>query len=222
MFMNKYMTLLCTSLFFMIHSASAQNKNTGNIFKFEDKRFFGSLNVGAVLSQVDGDGFGGYNKIGLSAGPSVMVQVHKNWVVQFGLNYTQKGSRNGNVVGSDLGQYIEKYKLNTHYIDVPIVLNYVFKETYLFGAGLAYSAFISSKEEKYGLNGAYPYDPQEHKFNRHSAEALFNFGAMANKNLMLFLRYHYSVTPIRYYQYNSTGNRNQVNNYFTLGMSYVF
>lgn len=214
--------LLVVGLFTFAPKVWSQGKNTGNIFQFEDKKFFASLGAGAVFSQVDGDGFGGYHKIGLAAGPSVMVQVHKNWVVQFGLSYTQKGSRNGKAVGSDLGQYIQKYKLNTHYLDAPLTLNYVYKSTYLFGAGLAYSAYISSKEEIHGINGSRVYDPEEFKFKRHSAEFVLNAAAMANKNLMLYLRYQYSFLPIRSYQFNATGLRDQVNNYFTIGMAYVF
>lgn len=202
--------------------AVAQGKNTGNIFKYEDKRFFGSLGFAGVASQVDGDMYGGYRKLGLSAGPSVLVQFHKNWVLQTGVWYTQKGSRDGRITGSDLGTAIEKYKLNLHYVDVPVMVHYVFKETYLLGAGLAYSAYFSSKESSETMNGIRVYDAQEFKFNRSSAELLISASAMANKNLMLYLRHHLSLTVIRDFRYAATGVGNQFNRYFTFGFAYLF
>lgn len=200
----------------------AQGKNTGNIFRYEDKRFFGSIGFAGVASQVDGDMYGGYRKLGLTAGPSVLVQFHRNWVLQTGVWYTQKGSRDGRLTGSDLGTTIEKYKLNLHYIDVPVIVNYVFKETYLFGAGLAYNAYFSSKEVSETMNGTRIYDPGEFRFNRHSAELVLNAAAMANKNLMLYLRHHISITAIRDYRYTATGTGNQFNRYFTFGFAYLF
>ncbi len=204
------------------NSALAQGKNTGNIFKNEDKKFFGSINVGGVASQVDGDDFGGYNKLGLTAGPSVLVQLNNNWVMQVGLFYTQKGSRNGKANDSDLGLSIDRYKLNLHFFDVPVMFNYVVKQTYLFGVGATYNAYISSKESMETFAFVREYDPQEFKFRRHSAELVFNAAAMANKNLMLYMRYHYGVLPIRLHVDAATGRSNQINNYFTFGVAYLF
>lgn len=219
--LQKVLYIILVSVF-LFGNVQAQGGQTGKIFNFEDKRFFASIHVGGNFSQVDGDTYGGYHKLGLVAGPSVLVQMNKNWVLQVGLQYSQKGSRNGSARGSDLGSYIEKYKLNLHTADLPIMLNYVHNEMFLFGAGLAYSAYFSSTEEIHSYNGVRVFDAQEFKFNRHSAEAIFNAAAMANKNLMFYIRYQYSITPIRNYQFNATGLRNQVNNYFTIGMAYLF
>lgn len=200
----------------------AQNKNTGNIFNNEDKKFFGSLKVGMVASQVDGDNFAGFNKIGLTIGPSVFVQLNEKLLLNVDILYTQKGSRVGAQSGSDLGTYIERYKLNINSIDLPFVLNYVHKSTYIFGAGLAYSAFVSSKESLEGLYSTQTYSSDVYKFNRHSVEAIFQVAAMANKNLMLGIRYQYGLSPIRSYQYIPFGSGNQFNNYFSFSASYVF
>lgn len=217
--------LFITFLTFCLGSSdivTAQGKNTGNIFKYEDKRFFGSLGFAGVASQVDGDMYGGYRKLGLTAGPSVLIQFHKNWVFQTGVWYTQKGSRDGRITGSDLGTAIEKYKLNLHYVDVPVIVNYVFKETYLLGAGLSYNAYFSSKESSETMNGVRIYDPEAFKFNRHSAEVIVSVAAMANKNLMLYMRHHLSLTPVRDFRNAATGVGNQFNRYFTFGFAYLF
>lgn len=212
-----YLVCQCSILF-----VSAQSKNTGNIFKNEDKKFFGSLKVGMVASQVDGDDFAGFNKVGLTVGPSVFLQFNEKWVLNVDMMYTQKGSRVGASAGSDLGTYIERYKLNINSLDVPFVLNYVHNSTYLFGAGLSYSAFISSKESLEQLYSTQTYSSDIYKFNRHSVEAVFQVAAMANKNLMLGLRYQYGLSPIRDYRYIPFGRGNQFNNYFSFSASYVF
>lgn len=203
-------------------SIKTQAQNTGNIFTNEEKKFFGSLKVGMVTSQVDGDGFGGFRKVGLTVGPSVFVQLNENWVMNIDLLYTQKGSRDGKQAGSDLGTYIDRYKLNINSIDLPLVFNYVHKSTYLFGAGLSYSAFISSKETVESLYYTQDYNSSEYKFNRHSVEAVFQVAAMANKHLMLGIRYQYGLSPIRSMQYIPFGTGNQFNNYFSFSASYVF
>lgn len=208
--------LICT------HSVYAQSKYTGNIFDYGKKRFYGSIGFAGVASQVDGDAFGGFNKLGMAAGPSVYAQLHKNWVLMMGIWYTQKGSRNGKATGSDLGTYIEKYKLNLHYFDVPVLINYVYKEGYLFGAGLSYNAFFRAQEEIISYTGTTVYDDPRYKFNRHSVEFVCNAAAMANKNLMLFMRYHYGLSSIRSYRNTVTGVGNQFNNYFTFGLEYLF
>jgi len=200
----------------------SQAQNTGNIFTNEDKKFFGSLKVGMVTSQVDGDGFGGFRKVGLTVGPSVFVQLNENWVMNVDLLYTQKGSRDGKQAGSDLGTYIARYKLNINSVDLPLVFNYVHNATYLFGAGLSYSAFISSKESAEELYSKKTYSSEIYKFNRHSVEAVFQVAAMANKNLMLGIRYQYGLSPIRNFQYIPFGTGNQFNNYFAFSASYVF
>jgi hypothetical protein len=204
------------------HAAWSQGKNTGNIFQFEEKRFFGSIGFAGVASQVDGDHYGGYKKLGLATGGEVFVQFHKDWVLQTGIWYTQKGSKDNKVTGTGLGSAMEKYKLNLHYFDVPVIINYVYKETYLLGAGASYNAFFRSKETQESINGIMVYEPEKYKFNRHSAEFLLSAAAMANKNLMLYMRYHYSLTPIRDYSFIATGSGNQLNNYFTFGFSILF
>ena len=50
--------------------------------------------VGLVTSQVGGDGYSGFNKLGLTFGGYVRYQLSDNWSTQFEIAYVQKGSRN--------------------------------------------------------------------------------------------------------------------------------
>jgi hypothetical protein len=202
-------------------SGFSQSKNTGNIYNFEEKRFFGSIEANGVASQVDGDFYGGYNKVGLSAGAKVAIQFQPLWLMEMGLFYTQKGSRIGKETTTDLGMTIDKYKLNINCVDVPFSINYIYQQTYYFGLGLSYNAFLGAKESMENYNGTITYEGPEYKFNRHGAEWFLNVVAMANKNLKFQIQYHYSILPIRMPKYAPSGSA-QFNNYFTFGMAYVF
>ena len=54
--------------------------------------FFGGVSAGLNVSQVDGDGFSGYNKAGLYAGFFVNTMIREKMGAQFEIRYSEKGS----------------------------------------------------------------------------------------------------------------------------------
>ena len=57
------------------------------------QRFHGGPMTGLVVSQVDGDNLGGYNKPGIRAGGWVNTQISDLTTLQLELQYIQKGSK---------------------------------------------------------------------------------------------------------------------------------
>ncbi len=191
----------------------------------EDKQFAGGIFLGANLSQVDGDNRGGYNKVGLRSGAVVYYKFGENpWIAQFELVYSQKGSFDNTIQGSNVGNFIEKYRLNVNYFQVPLIINYFYNNKYLLGIGGAYNALINSKEIIHSINGTGNFDPSVFRFERHTFDVVFN-GAIHFKNNYIFsVRYEKGVVPMRLFQNTVQGlaGGDQYNNTLTVGLTYMF
>lgn len=74
----------------------------------------GGGSLGLVMSQIDGDGFGGYDKIGWQVGGFAWYDFNEQWALQPELLVTNRGSRNGPTYS----------RLSTTYIDVPVMVNF--------------------------------------------------------------------------------------------------
>jgi hypothetical protein len=74
----------------------------------------GGAVAGLVLSQIDGDGFGGYDKIGWQVGGFAWYDLNEIWAIQPELLVTNRGSRDG----------VNYRRLSTTYIDVPVMVNF--------------------------------------------------------------------------------------------------
>ncbi len=96
-------------------------------YLFSYKLFEGRLLLGANFSQLDGDTYAGYHKVGLNTGAEVYVHFNQAFGTSFELFYSQKGVRGGTVKESyTLGTYIDKYYLNFNYAQaVAAALQYV-------------------------------------------------------------------------------------------------
>ena len=82
--------------------------------------FDAGVSFGIVGSQVDGDSYGGYNKLGFAANLWVSRSISKKWNATFGIGYIQKGSVKPKNISKNDYSY---YKMALQYIEVPIVFN---------------------------------------------------------------------------------------------------
>lgn len=111
------------------------------------QQFQGGLMAGIVGSQVAGDLYSGYNKVGVMGGGYVALLIDKKFTLQLEMEYIQKGSRHN--YNPDLPADIT-YKLNLNYIELPLLLRYRVTDKIEIEAGLAMAALVSHKETQDG------------------------------------------------------------------------
>lgn len=181
--------------------------NTTNAFSQE---FNAGIYVGGVASQLDGDTYMGYDKAGLITGAYVNRSFKKQWAWQFGLRYTQKGSKR---VNDKLGIY---YKSQMHYMEIPLTIRYQHFKKVDLEAGLALGYLIKAMEDKggYGLAEADP------PFNKFELASIVGINYHFNDKISVGAHLSYSITAVRPYSsgYEAFMDKGQHNNilYFTL------
>ncbi len=125
--MAKYILIIC-----MLAAGSAYGQNIK-----------ASLLLGFNASQVDGDTYAGYHKVGLNTGVSALVPISKRFSWNIELLYNQKGSRK--FANPKDGDNVS-YKLVLDYADVPLLFNYHDKDKISFGLGVSMGALVRFKE----------------------------------------------------------------------------
>lgn len=83
--------------------------------------FGATLIAGTTFSQVDGDRFGGYNKMGLTGGVEVNRAINEQWTGSFQILYIDKGSRR-KITEEDLLREI--FILKFSYLEMPLLATY--------------------------------------------------------------------------------------------------
>ena len=83
--------------------------------------FNAGLKAGIVGSQVDGDKFAGYDKLGLDAGIFVNYQLSMRTALQLEMEYIQKGS--SHTPNVEKGDY-DEYKMRVDYFQMPVLFQY--------------------------------------------------------------------------------------------------
>ncbi len=158
----------------------------------EEVRQFGSFTAGVKLglctSQIAGDNYGGYNKVGPTGGVLIFTPLGDKTDIQMEINYCNRGSRDP--ADPDKGK-LDSYRINLHYIDIPLLVKFKTWK-FQFETGLTNGIFISSTEEdEFGTVTNSIFD-----FNTY--ELAFNLGANLplTKNWIFNARYHRSIIPI--------------------------
>jgi hypothetical protein len=92
--------------------------------------FKAGISAGLSTSQVGGDGYGGFNKAGLTGGVFINTSLNEKMDGQFELEYVQKGSRkNPDTEKGDT----EFFLLRLDYVQIPMLLKYYHKNFFLEG-----------------------------------------------------------------------------------------
>lgn len=175
--------------------------------------FEGGAVAGLSASQVDGDTYWGFNKLGLLGGGWVRRMFTYNLASQLEVRYIMKGAYEADNVNN-----IVYYKLVLHYVDVPVLINYHYRERVLFELGLSPEFLVYNREDdQYGQT---PEDaPAFHLFNM---SAIGGIGYVFLQRFTANVRYNYSVFPIREHASGQIYllNRGQYNNVLTFSIYY--
>lgn len=173
--------------------------------------FGGGFLAGASLSQLDGDSWGGYHKIGITAGAYTFTQLNKYVKAQFELRYTEKGSKSNSKDPSIF------YQSRLNYIEAPLLLKYSFLQKFNADIGLAAGYLVKGTEDDgYGeLEADPPFKPYELSF-------LVGVHYEILEKLHFNIRFNYSVLPVGDHPGGQTWlfNRGQYNNVLTFTVYY--
>lgn len=179
--MRIYKTILLFLLSFFCLSLSAQVFKTGLI-------------AGLSGSQIEGDGYSGYKKLGFIAGGFTNIDLSEKWSTQFEIYFINKGSFKA--AHPDKGDY-KKFSLNINYIEIPLALRYKHNR-FMLEAGLYLSKFLSYKfEDEFG--------ERKDAFTQYPIKS-FDFGGFVGINYSLYerlifnLRSKNSLVPFRDFQ----------------------
>ena len=173
--------IFCVTAFFLLMLLIASSS-------IEAQRFNAGLMLGGVTSQVDGDTYDGYHKWGYLGGGYVLLRISPHSSFQMELEYIQKGSKRNDtsVSGGDT------YLLRLHYIEIPVLYQYTFKNRFYFEAGPAADISIGSLELR---NEAVP--PETVPLRPVTFTGIFGFGAYLTNHLRINVRSNYSLNSIR-------------------------
>jgi len=101
------------------------------------QQFYGGIKGGLTFSQIDNDGFGGPNKIGLTAAVFTGRELSPGLAWQLEVKYVQRGMYDPPAFSGD-----DYYFTTYHYIEFPVSVNYTIKEKYMPEIGLSPDIFL--------------------------------------------------------------------------------
>lgn len=221
---------LCAVLMCCLYGAEAtyaQRDVFGNdVSGGEEKVFEGAAILGANITQVDGDTYAGFHKIGFNTGGMVYIHFNRKWGISMEMLYVQKGSRGGDLKDSyTVGTYIDKYYLNLNYVEVPLLLHMRLGPID-YEAGASYARLISSKEWAYADIPTY-FDPVLCRFNTDDYNMIAGATARLSKHWFGGVRFQYSIVQIRPWdrilpRYSNGGYTGQYNDVVCFRMGYFF
>jgi len=162
---------------------------------------------GAVFSQLDGDHYAGYYKLGLNSGIYVNRFVNKDLAVQLGLRYMQKGSKKESY-----------YKCSLQYAELPLTLRYFYFDKIDIEAGFSFGYLIKQYEE---LEGYEIIDAPS--FNKFDWSGILGINYKISDKLSLGAQLNYSLKYVRPLNTNYTYmKKGQFNNVVTFYLAYQF
>ena len=151
--------------------------------------FNGLLRAGIVSSQIYGDNFGGYNKLGFTAGIGTYTKLSNRFTLQLEINYAMRGSRERSTKANPIPFPI---RLEPHYLDVPILLKTDISFFELeFGIT---NGFLLFHKEWVG-NSKTPNNQHNWSFNRYELAGNIGINTSITPKWILNARFHYSLIP---------------------------
>lgn len=168
---------------------------------------------GITASQVQGDAYSGFNKLGGTAGLFLNNHIDRNIYWQVEIKYVSRGVYKG---PSDNDQTL--YKSSYHYVEIPLSVHYLVNEKFLVEVGTSPEVLVGAAF--WDENGLL--SPDRYPENRRFGLSVFaGVGYWFNKRLMAGLRYTNSAIPFRDPQeWNNPQYRGYFHNVMSLSLAY--
>ena len=222
------------SIFLLSGTAAAQDNSTETPAK-KDNTYVPSMHIrgGAIFginaTQIDGDNYAGYHKVGLNFGFYGQIPVSKNFFVSTEILYSQKGSKSPTYVGLPL-----EYQINLQYAEIPVLLHFQDKKAFSVGAGFAYSRLLK-EQEWFKQNPNPPIEICQGKplntslldlhfvcLKRSDYTVVAEGNYLPLKNLAINVRFAYSLAPFGYRGSSHFINRGMYTNMLSFRAMYIF
>lgn len=183
------------------------------------QNFDGGILVGLSATQVDGDGYGGYNRAGLTTGVWVGRELTAELAIRTELKFLQKGSYRQ--LKDDLGGVMGFYNLRLNYIEMPFLIEYRFRENIKPFAGLSIGFLWKAKESN--IDGSYP-EEDIAQFRNMEVAGTAGVEYLISKHFSLCASISYSAAPVRPHNGNISYrlNQGQYNNVLQFYLKYQF
>jgi len=186
----------------MTVSMSGQQFNAG---------FFGGINI----SQVSGDSYSGFNKLGFNGGIFVSRLIDQNFYWQAEIKYSTRGVYEG---PSDINPSL--YKSAYHIMELPLSVHYLFDEKIILELGTSPEVLITTVF--WDENGVM--DKSTYPDNRRFGLSVFaGIGYWFSDRMMAGLRYTNSAVPFRDpEEWNNSQYRGLFHNVISVSLVYRF
>jgi hypothetical protein len=218
---RKFIALTAWVFIIIASQQKASGQNPSNYYVEDPRTFFGGLVAGANFTQVDGDSYAGYHKVGMNVGGIVYANLADHLAASLEILFSQKGSRGHKMQESgNAGEVISKYRIDLNYAEVPIQINYFDRRRSHFGGGFSYSQLISAKENI--QTNLRTVDTDTLKFKKMDINFVLGGSLHLVKGLFLNVRFQYSLIPIRKETPAGFGRSEQFNNLWTVRLMYLF
>lgn len=177
--------------------------------------FNGGLSLGLNASQIDGDAYWGYHRIGLFGGAFVNTFFSEEVGLQMELHFVGKGASKWNEIGDPA-----YYRVKLHYVELPVVALYDVIDKLRLSGGLSYGLLINAEEDLSGTGYREP-DPE---YKKGDLSMLIGAEYFFMESWSFYSRFTYSILPIREHPGGQTHflNRGQVNNNISMALRYYF
>lgn len=218
-FLNKSTKIIAILLIALLSSTRGQ----AQYYDEQYTQTVAGLIAGVNFTQVDGDGYKGYNKIGANAGGIIYfpfrnmdLPIDGTIALSMEVLYSQKGSK-GN---SPVGMYgINRQTINLHYAEVPFQINYfrgARKSGFGLGLGVGYLAFYEELLEQASgtvVRNGYPFNKIDFTFLMTGNIHIYN-------GFFICPRFQYSLLSVRK-NAGGFGRNEQFNNVFSIRLMYL-
>ena len=152
--------------------------------------FEGGFIGGITGSQIDGDGMGGYHKIGFSADIYAKLVFNDKWGMISGVGYAGKGAM------SDIKYY---YSVTSfHYAEVPVWFEYNAFDKFSLTAGITIGYLIRGYQRTSGAT----FDEKDLNLLRMEYSTYFSVNYKFSDRLSLNIVHTYSILPVNKYSSN--------------------
>ena len=187
------------------------------------QKFDGGILAGGLISQVDGDNWSGFSKIGYLAGGFVQLEISPHSSFQLEMEYIQKGSRKP--ANIDSGDY-KTYLLRLHYLEIPLLYQFTFLKRFSVEVGPAVDVLLGYSEQGDGQEV-----PNIYPFRRVTLSGIVGASGYITRHLKATFRFNYSLLSLREPQpagdFPSVWRKiffewGQYNNVLSLSLSYQF
>ena len=149
------------------------------------QKFKGGVQAGLLLTQVDGDDFSGYHKMGAFIGGFANIPFEEKKIqLQLEIDYAQKGSR--------AKMDYSMYKIRIHQIEMPFLFGWNFWKGFLLEIGPSFNFLVSAKE----FNTLYGELETENRFHLFELGAVAGVGYRFQDHYGIGFRFNYSITSI--------------------------